>query len=189
MRINLYNAGKSVSYQLGNGGSLPSEGVEGGVHYAHHLVDRHVVLPFIYDATLQSFQNVLNQYDREILVDGDSAATHWLYAGTKVYDIVFNIKQPTAGVTLTAQLRKASDGSAIGDPLTVDMSTTGYVQLAPTAPVFLSEDTYLDVAIAGGNLHTSCFSIMVELVYFNDQHKCACVRVPCEVEFPEPMCS
>ena len=189
MRINLYDAGQSVSHQLGAGGAFPTTNVAGGVHYADHLVDRHVVLPFIFDATAPKYGSVIREYDNKVLVDGDSMATHWLYGGTKVTDIVAHVKKATEGVTLKAQLRKVSDNAVIGNALTIPLTAAGYVNLAPTKDILLTEDAYLDVSIAGGNLHSSCFSLIVELTYFNDQHECGCARIPCEVEFPDMMCA
>lgn len=189
MRINLYDAGQSVSHQLGAGGAFPTTNVAGGVHYADHLVDRHVVLPFIFDATAPKYGSVIREYDNKVLVDGDSMATHWLYGGTKVTDIVAHVKKATDGVTLKAQLRKVSDNTAIGTALTIPLAAAGYVNLAPSKGILLTEDAYLDVSIAGGNLHSSCFSLFVELTYFNDQHECGCARIPCEVEFPDMMCA
>lgn len=189
MRINLYDAGQSVSHQLGAGGAFPTTNVAGGVHYADHLVDRHVVLPFIFDATAPKYGSVIREYDNKVLVDGDSMATHWLYGGTKVTDIVAHVKKATEGVTLTAQLRKVSDNDVIGTALTIPLTAAGYVNLAPAIDILLTEDAYLDVSIAGGNLHSSCFSLFVELTYFNDQHECGCARIPCEVEFPDMMCA
>lgn len=189
MRINLYDAGQSVSHQLGAGGAFPTTNVAGGVHYADHLVDRHVVLPFIFDATAPKYGSVIREYDNKVLVDGDSMATHWLYGGTKVTDIVAHVKKTTEGVTLKAQLRKVSDNAAIGTALTIPLTSAGYVNLAPSKGILLTEDAYLDVSIAGGNLHSSCFSLFVELTYFNDQHECGCARIPCEVEFPDMMCA
>ena len=189
MRINLYDAGQSVSHQLGAGGAFPTTNVAGGVHYADHLVDRHVVLPFIFDATAQKYGSVIREYDNKVLVGGDSMATHWLYGGTKVTDIVAHVKKATEGVTLKAQLRKVSDNAVIGTALTIPLTAAGYVNLAPAKGILLTEDAYLDVSIAGGNLHSSCFSLLVELTYFNDQHECGCARIPCEVEFPDMMCA
>ena len=189
MRINLYDAGQSVSHQLGAGGAFPTTNVAGGVHYADHLVDRHVVLPFIFDATAPKYGSVIREYDNKVLVDGDSMATHWLYGGTKVTDIVAHVKKETEGVTLKAQLRKVSDNAVIGNALTIPLTSAGYVNLAPNKGILLTEDAYLDVSIAGGNLHSSCFSLFVELTYFNDQHECGCARIPCEVEFPDMMCA
>lgn len=189
MRINLYDAGQSVSHQLGAGGAFPTTNVAGGVHYADHLVDRHVVLPFIFDATAPKYGSVIREYDNKVLVDGDSMATHWLYGGTKVTDIVAHVKKATEGVTLKAQLRKVSDNAVIGTALTIPLTAAGYVNLAPTKGILLTEDAYLDVSIAGGNLHSSCFSLLVELTYFNDQHECGCARIPCKVEFPDMMCA
>ena len=189
MRINLYDAGQSVSHQLGAGGAFPTTNVAGGVHYADHLVDRHVVLPFIFDATAPKYGSVIREYDNKVLVDGDSMATHWLYGGTKVTDIVAHVKKATEGVTLKAQLRKVSDNAVIGTALTIPLAAAGYVNLATAKGIFLTEDAYLDVSIAGGNLHSSCFSLFVELTYFNDQHECGCARIPCEVEFPDMMCA
>ena len=189
MRINLYDAGQSVSHQLGAGGAFPTTNVAGGVHYADHLVDRHVVLPFIFDATAPKYGSVIREYDNKVLVDGDSMATHWLYGGTKVTDIVAHVKKATEGVTLKAQLRKVSDNAVIGNALTIPLTSAGYVNLAPAKGILLTEDAYLDVSIAGGNLHSSCFSLFVELTYFNDQHECGCARIPCEVEFPDMMCA
>ena len=189
MRINLYDAGQSVSHQLGAGGAFPTTNVAGGVHYADHLVDRHVVLPFIFDATAPKYGSVIRGYDNKVLVDGDSMATHWLYGGTKVTDIVAHVKKATEGVTLKAQLRKVSDNAVIGTALTIPLTDAGYVNLAPAKGILLTEDAYLDVSIAGGNLHSSCFSLFVELTYFNDQHECGCARIPCEVEFPDMMCA
>lgn len=190
MRINLYDAGQSVSHQLGAGGAFPTTNVAGGVHYADHLVDRHVVLPFIFDATAPKYGSVIREYDNKVLVDGDSMATHWLYGGTKVTDIVAHVKKATdARVTLKAQLRKVSDNAVIGTALTIPLTAAGYVNLAPAKGILLTEDAYLDVSIAGGNLHSSCFSLFVELTYFNDQHECGCARIPCEVEFPDMMCA
>ena len=189
MRINLYDAGQSVSHQLGAGGAFPTTNVAGGVHYADHLVDRHVVLPFIFDATAPKYGSVIREYDNKVLVDGDSMATHWLYGGTKVTDIVAHVKKATEGVTLKAQLRKVSDNAVIGNALTIPLTSAGYVNLAPNKGILLTEDAYLDVSIAGGNLHSSCFSLFVELTYFNDQHECGCARIPCEVEFPDMMCA
>ena len=189
MRINLYDAGQSVSHQLGAGGAFPTTNVAGGVHYADHLVDRHVVLPFIFDATAPKYGSVIREYDNKVLVDGDSMATHWLYGGTKVTDIVAHVKKATDGVTLKAQLRKVSDNTVIGTALTIPLAAAGYVNLAPSKDILLTEDAYLDVSIAGGNLHSSCFSLFVELTYFNDQHECGCARIPCEVEFPDMMCA
>lgn len=189
MRINLYDAGQSVSHQLGAGGAFPTTNVAGGVHYADHLVDRHVVLPFIFDATAPKYGSVIREYDNKVLVDGDSMATHWLYGGTKVTDIVAHVKKATEGVTLKAQLRKVSDNAVIGNALTIPLTDAGYVNLAPAKGILLTEDAYLDVSIAGGNLHSSCFSLFVELTYFNDQHECGCARIPCEVEFPDMMCA
>lgn len=189
MRINLYDAGQSVSHQLGAGGAFPTTNVAGGVHYADHLVDRHVVLPFIFDATAPKYGSVIREYDNKVLVDGDSMATHWLYGGTKVTDIVAHVKKATEGVTLKAQLRKVSDNAVIGTALTIPLTDAGYVNLALAKGILLTEDAYLDVSIAGGNLHSSCFSLFVELTYFNDQHECGCARIPCEVEFPDMMCA
>ena len=189
MRINLYDAGQSVSHQLGAGGAFPTTNVAGGVHYADHLVDRHVVLPFIFDATAPKYGSVIREYDNKVLVDGDSMATHWLYGGTKVTDIVAHVKKTTEGVTLKAQLRKVSDNAVIGTALTIPLTSAGYVNLAPAKGILLTEDAYLDVSIAGGNLHSSCFSLFVELTYFNDQLECCCARIPCEVEFPDMMCA
>ena len=189
MRINLYDAGQSVSHQLGAGGAFPTTNVAGGVHYADHLVDRHVVLPFIFDATAPKYGSVIREYDNKVLVDGDSMATHWLYGGTKVTDIVAHVKKATEGVTLKAQLRKVSDNAVIGNALTIPLTSAGYANLALTKGILLTEDAYLDVSIAGGNLHSSCFSLFVELTYFNDQHECGCARIPCEVEFPDMMCA
>ena len=189
MRINLYDAGQSVSHQLGAGGAFPTTNVAGGVHYADHLVDRHVVLPFIFDATAPKYGSVIREYDNKVLVEGDSMATHWLYGGTKVTDIVAHVKKATEGVTLKAQLRKVSDNAVIGNALTIPLTSAGYVNLAPNKGILLTEDAYLDVSIAGGNLHSSCFSLFVELTYFNDQHECGCARIPCEVEFPDMMCA
>ena len=189
MRINLYDAGQSVSHQLGAGGAFPTTNVAGGVHYADHLVDRHVVLPFIFDATAPKYGSVIREYDNKVLVDGDSMATHWLYGGTKVTDIVAHVKKATEGVTLKAQLRKVSDNAVIGTALTIPLTDAGYVNLVSTKGILLTEDAYLDVSIAGGNLHSSCFSLFVELTYFNDQHECGCARIPCEVEFPDMMCA
>ena len=189
MRINLYDAGQSVSHQLGAGGAFPTTNVAGGVHYADHLVDRHVVLPFIFDATAPKYGSVIREYDNKVLVCGDSMATHWLYDGTKVTDIVAHVKKATKGVTLKAQLRKVSDNAVIGTALTIPLTAAGYVNLAPAKGILLTEDAYLDVSIAGGNLHSSCFSLFVELTYFNDQHECGCARIPCEVEFPDMMCA
>ena len=189
MRINLYDAGQSVSHQLGAGGAFPTTNVAGGVHYADHLVDRHVVLPFIFDATAPKYGSVIREYDNKVLVDGDSMATHWLYGGTKVTDIVAHVKKATEGVTLKVQLRNVSDNAVIGTALTIPLKAAGYVNLAPTKDILLTEDAYLDVSIAGGNLHSSCFSLFVELTYFNDQHECGCARIPCEVEFPDMMCA
>lgn len=189
MRINLYDAGQSVSHQLGAGGAFPTTNVAGGVHYADHLVDRHVVLPFIFDATAPKYGSVIREYDNKVLVDGDSMATHWLYGGTKVTDIVAHVKKATKGVTLKAQLRKVSDNAVIGTALTIPLTAAGYVNLAPAKGILLTEDAYLDVSIAGGNLHSSCFSLLVELTYFNDQHECGCARIPCKVEFPDMMCA
>ena len=189
MRINLYDAGQSVSHQLGAGGAFPTTNVAGGVHYADHLVDRHVVLPFIFDATAPKYGSVIREYDNKVLVDRDSMATHWLYGGTKVTDIVAHVKKATEGVTLKAQLRKVSDNAVIGTALTIPLAAAGYVNLAPSKGILLTEDAYLDVSIAGGNLHSSCFSLFVELTYFNDQHECGCARIPCEVEFPDMMCA
>lgn len=189
MRINLYDAGQSVSHQLGAGGAFPTTNVAGGVHYADHLVDRHVVLPFIFDATAPKYGSVIREYDNKVLVDGDSMATHWLYGGTKVTDIVAHVKKATEGVMLKAQLRKVSDNAVIGTALTIPLAAAGYVNLDPSKGILLTEDAYLDVSIAGGNLHSSCFSLFVELTYFNDQHECGCARIPCEVEFPDMMCA
>lgn len=186
MRINLFSAGQTSGNI--NDGSFPTSNVKGGVHYAAHLANRHVVLPFVFDGTWHKFTGVIEDTKGVGFSDGDSMATHWLYEGSKVTDIVAHVKGETAGVTLTAQLRKVSDNSTVGEPLTISLDKKDYIRLDPKKAIFLKEDAYLDVAIAGGNVKSSCFSIMVELVYFNDQHDCGCRREPCEVEYPEPMC-
>lgn len=186
MRINLFSAGQTSGNI--NDGSFPTSNVKGGVHYAAHLAQRHVVLPFVFDGTWHKFTGIIENTKGVGFDNGDSMATHWLYEGSKVTDIVAHVKGVTAGVTLTAQLRKVSDDSPIGGPLTIGLDTAGYIRLAPKTAIFLEEDAYLDVAIAGGNVKSSCFAIMVELTYFNDQHDCGCRREPCEVEYPDPMC-
>lgn len=186
MRINMYDAGLSVSQRLGDGVGYPTTNVEGGVHYAAHLLGRHVVVPFIYDAGMQKYASFIAEQNSTVLVENDTIATHWLYAGTKITDIVAHIKQPVAGLSLVAQVRKVSDNTAVGAAFTIDASKAGYTNTGKTLPI-AAEDVYLDVAIKGGNLHTACFSLFVELTYFNDQHKCSCAKIPCKVEFPNPM--
>lgn len=188
MRINLFAAGQAQSSGDIRGGGFPTTNVPGGVHYAAHLARRHVVLPFVFDGTWSKFTGIIERTEGVGFGDGDSIATHWLYAGTKVTDIVAHVKAVTAGVTLTAQLRKYSDDSAVGAPLEIPLTATGYLRLAPETQDILTEDCYLDVAIAGGSIERACFAIFAELTYFNDEHECGCARLPCDVEFPDPMC-
>lgn len=188
MRYNLFNSGRSVQTSLLDGSMLPTEDVEGGIYYAGHLVRRHVVLPFIYDATMPKFVQLAETMNTKPLIDGDSFASHYLYAGTKVQDVVFHVKKASAGITLKAQLRKASDASAIGNPFTVDMSAEGYFRSDMLIQAFLEDDAFLDVKISGGDLSAACFAAFVELTFFNDHHQCACVQPCCDAEFPEPNC-
>lgn len=53
---------------------------------------------------------------------------------------------------------------------------------------FLQTNGLVIVRLKEGTMVGSCWSSMLNLVHFDDQHGCACVNLPCETEYPEPEC-
>lgn len=188
MMYNLYNAGQTASKQLGLGGSYPTTNTVGGIHYADHLVDRHVVLPFIFDAKSKPHYGAFVSEVPEALVTGDVINTQYLYAGTRVHSIVVHNKAVSTA-KLTIKLVNATTGATIGSTTaSADLSDVGFTVKAFPVSI-LPEDTLVQVTIDSGDLRSSCFSTFVELTYYNDDHQCSCARPACDVTFPEPMCS
>ena len=168
--------------------SLPHEDVAGGKHYAGHLLTRHKVIPFEYNHSARRYE----QYRAEgnTIASGDSIASHWLYAGSKIKDIVVNVKSAMpAGMAMVAQIKKVSDDSSVGTALNVDLTAAGFYLKGTDMKLMLHEDCYLDLAITGGSMDLACFAAYVELVEFNDDFTCPCVAEPCSTEFPDPICA
>lgn len=68
----------------------------------------------------------------------------------------------------------------------VEFSQAGFY----TFPVdkFLQSNGGVQVLLAEGTLSNACFSVMVEVNSFDDQHGCSCGVLPCDTLYPDPLC-
>jgi hypothetical protein len=224
MQWNLFDSGDKLKYPWD--GQYPNSDTPGGVHYAAHLPRRHLVLPFIFDAAVPPYSNFIAQVIEENptgtgpLIAGDTIASHYLYAGTKVNDLVFHNKKVARGAYASVQVKTAATLMPVGPGMIVDLATPSWTLLSLFVPevgtgvftdadgdglddddvlpavgrgaantLFLVEDCIVEITIIMGNLQSSCFALMADLTYFNDQHECACVPPPCNPTYPEPGCA
>lgn len=68
----------------------------------------------------------------------------------------------------------------------VDFAQAGFYSF----PVdkFLQSNGGVHVVLSEGTLANACFSVMVEVNNFDDQHGCSCGVLPCDTMFPDPLC-
>lgn len=68
----------------------------------------------------------------------------------------------------------------------VDFTNAGFYRFQ--IGEFLQTNGKVDVILEEGTLANACFSVMVEVNNFDDQHGCSCGVLPCETEYPDPLC-
>lgn len=68
----------------------------------------------------------------------------------------------------------------------VDFAQAGYY--AFPIDKFLQSNGGVHAILSEGTLANACFSVMVEVNNFDDQHGCSCGVLPCDTFYPDPLC-
>lgn len=68
----------------------------------------------------------------------------------------------------------------------VDFANAGFYRFK--VDEFLQTNGKVDVILTEGTLDNACFSVLTEVNWFDDQHGCSCGVLPCDTEYPEPLC-
>lgn len=96
-----------------------------------------------------------------------------------------------AVATAKAALQAAEDAlveatKAVFQEEEVDFSKAGFYRF----PVdkLLQTNGKVDVMLEEGTLAGACFSVLVDVINFDDQHGCTCGQTPCDTTFPEALC-
>lgn len=68
----------------------------------------------------------------------------------------------------------------------IDFSKAGFYRF----PVdkMLQTNGKVDVILEEGTLVGACFSVLVDVINFDDQHGCTCGQIPCDTPYPDPLC-
>ena len=181
------------------------------VRYEGLLLNRHIVLPFLFDAGLDGWLNYV-EMEGKIEVN-DELRTHLVGHHANIKKLVFHNKMksgerdPANPNTITTPTKvEVSFVDKAGAPLTgtspveLDLSTVGthiidaaglinlsggdYVETG----LFTTDNAFVSVKLTAGTLSDACFSMFLELVDFIDVRGCSCLPTPCESNFPDPNC-
>lgn len=179
------------------------------VRYEGLLLNRHIVLPFQFDAGLEGWRNY-TKMEGQFEV-GDTLRTHLVGQHALLTNLVFHNKVAsgerndqgtiTTATQVEVQFIKA-DGSKLDntETVTIDLSQVGTTVINATGKVgeagavidmqqiLTSEKVFVEIKLTQGTLKDSCFSAFLELVDMYDVRGCTCVKEPCEVEYPDPLC-
>lgn len=68
----------------------------------------------------------------------------------------------------------------------VDFSQAGFYRF--NIDKFLQSNGKVNAVLTAGTLSNACFSVMVEVNNFDDQHGCSCGVIPCDTLYPDPLC-
>lgn len=188
------------------------------VRYEGMLPLRHFVLPFYFDAGLNSWREYV-EMEGEVKVN-DTVLTHLIAKDTNIKKVVFHNKMksgifdPASGALQTATKVELSFVDSTGTLLPgtqaveLDLSKVGRYIIDGSALIhtdvpddtsddgdlftykefFTESNAFVQLKLTEGTFDVACFSIMVELVDFLDVHGCTCLPKPCKVEYPEPNC-
>lgn len=69
----------------------------------------------------------------------------------------------------------------------VDLSKVGY--FAFDIDKFLQTNGDLTIIKKAGTFNSACFSAFVEVNDFSDEHQCVCGVLPCDTDYPDPLCT
>lgn len=69
----------------------------------------------------------------------------------------------------------------------VDLSKVGYFVFDVNE--FLQTNGDLTIVKKSGTFESACFSAFVEVNDFSDEHQCHCGVLPCNTEYPDPLCT
>ena len=69
----------------------------------------------------------------------------------------------------------------------VDLSKVGYFVFDVNE--FLQTNGDLTIVKKSGTFESACFSAFVEVNDFSDEHQCHCGVLPCDTEYPDPLCT
>ena len=69
----------------------------------------------------------------------------------------------------------------------VDLSKVGYFVFDVNE--FLQTNGDLTIVKKSGTFESACFSAFVEVNDFSDEHQCHCSVLPCDTEYPDPLCT
>lgn len=179
------------------------------VRYEGLLLNRHIVLPFYFDAGKDSWRHYTKMEGKFAV--GDTLRTHLVGAHALLTNLVFHNKLASGlrndrGEIETATQVEVSfikgDGSPVDNTqaVTIDLSKVGTTVINATGKVadagaaidmqqvFTTEKVYVQIKLNAGTLDEGCFSAFLELVDMYDVRGCTCVAAPCETEYPNPLC-
>ena len=168
-----------------------SSNTAGNIKYAGHLTTRHYVVPLHVDFGATDWQNWLHMESQNgtlLAANNDSLDLVWLNAGTQLNRIVIEHKKALPGVTASVQVHDET-GATVGAPLVVDFSVAGYTGLGgEELNLGMPKNGYVRMKAVTGDLATTCFTVMVDLVTFYTDFNCGCEPAPCVVTMPTPDC-
>lgn len=69
----------------------------------------------------------------------------------------------------------------------VDFSKAGFYRFKTDK--FLQTNGMVNAILTEGTLANACFSVMIEVNNFDDQHGCSCGVIPCDTMYPDALCN
>lgn len=72
------------------------------------------------------------------------------------------------------------------DEYEIDFTKAGFYRFPINK--FLQTNGAVNAILTAGTLANACFSVMVEVNNFDDQHGCSCGVLPCDTQYPDPLC-
>ena len=197
-RYNIYDGGNLRRYPWESdrdSGLDPSY----AVRYSAHLTNFHKVLRYHLDFADEAMRDWLDLSvpNRELVV-GDEIAVHLYGPGTKIEDVVIQIKgvfEPAVGAeapnpapvpSVWAFSVRDEFGNVVKEIGEITMDGTGYVPFLEEN-IFLGTNGFLVARLVSGDFDYACFGVMANLVQFIDPYECECAG-PCGAEYPDPIC-
>lgn len=179
------------------------------VRYEGLLLNRHIVLPFYFDAGKEGWRNYAKMEGKFAV--GDTLRTHLVGAHALLTNLVFHnklasgIRNDRGEIETATQVEVSfvkADGTKVDntEAVTIDLSKVGTTVINATGKVaedgavvdmqqvFTTEKVFVQVKLTAGTLDEGCFSAFLELVDMFDVRGCTCVPATCETEYPDPLC-
>ena len=193
-------------YYIYDGGNLQRQPWESGrdsgldpsyaARYSAHLTNFHKVLRYHVDFADEFMSDwlKLSVVNRE-LAAGDELGIHLYGPGTKIVDIVVQVKgacePPAAGEPAVTpavwELVVVDEANNVVQTVgQFDMTAAGYIPFLDQN-IFLGTNGFLVARLVSGDADCGCFGVMANLVQFIDPYDCSCAG-PCGAEFPDPTC-